>query len=244
MMKKIVQILIIAVVLSLVFIGYIWFTLPDVSSLIKSNPQSTAMIEQRKQEAQDNNKNLKVRQKWVSFTQIPLMLKHCVRISEDAGFYTHTGIDYDELTEAIKENIQSLRIKRGASTITQQLAKNLYLSSDRTFYRKFREYFITRRIESQLSKNRIFHLYLNVIEFGPGIFGVEAASRYYFNKSVSDLTLEEMIRLTAIIPRPLDIRPDRESSWLRWRCRWISNALRRYKYIDQATCTGLLQVFK
>jgi monofunctional biosynthetic peptidoglycan transglycosylase len=236
--------LIIVIFLSIAFIGYIWLTLPDVSGLIANNPQTTAMIEQRKQEAQDNNQKLRIRQRWVSFTQIPLMFKHCVRISEDAGFYAHEGIDYDELTEAIKDNIQSRRIKRGASTITQQLAKNLYLSSDRTFYRKFREYLITRRLEAQLSKNRIFHLYLNIIEFGPGIFGIEAASRYYFNKGVSALSLEEMVRLTAIIPRPLDIQPDRKSRWLHWRCRWISNTLRRYNYIDHYTCTRLLEIFK
>jgi monofunctional biosynthetic peptidoglycan transglycosylase len=243
-MKKIVRIVIIILIVTLIFTVYVWLTLPDVSGLIKYNPQTTAMIEQRKQEAEDNNQKLRVRQQWVSFNQIPKLFKQCVRISEDAAFYVHTGIDYDELTEAIKENIQSRSIKRGASTITQQLAKNLYLSSDRTFYRKFREYFITRRLEAQLSKNRIFHLYLNVIEFGPGIFGVEAASRYYFNKNVSGLTLEEMIRLTAIIPRPLDIRPNGKSRWLHWRCRWISNALKRYRYIDQATCTRLLEVFK
>ena len=98
--------------------------------------------------------------------------------------------------------------------VSQQLAKNLYLSTDKSLWRKFKEYFITRELESTLSKNRIFHLYLNIIEFGRGIFGVEAASNYYFRKSVSDLSDEEIIRLTAVIPRPLSIRPDQNSKWI------------------------------
>jgi monofunctional biosynthetic peptidoglycan transglycosylase len=243
-MKKIIRLIAIISIFFLFLFGYMWFTLPDVSILIKYNPKTTAIIEQRRQESDEKKQKFRVRQKWVTFHKIPDMFKRCVRISEDAGFYNHEGIDYDELTEAIKDNIKNRTIKRGASTITQQLAKNLYLSTDRSFYRKFREYFITRRLEAQLSKNRIYHLYLNVIEFGPGIFGVESASNFYFKKSISDLTLEEMIRLTAIIPRPLTIRPDRESRWLYWRCRWIANALKRYKYIDQTTCNHLLQRFK
>ena len=243
-MKKILWVIGAGMALVFAFILYIWLRLPDVSDLVRFNPKTTAIIEQRKEEAEDSNINFRVRQKWVSFQQIPSMLKNCVRISEDASFYVHEGIDFDELGEAIKENIKSRKIKRGASTITQQLAKNLYLSTDRSFYRKFREIFITNRLEKQLTKNRIFHLYLNVIEFGPGIFGVEAASNYFFHKSVMNLTLEEMIRLTAVIPRPLEIRPDRKSRWLYWRCRWISSALKRYKYIDKSTCDGLLQIFK
>jgi monofunctional biosynthetic peptidoglycan transglycosylase len=148
-----------------------------------------------------------------------------------------------ELKESIIKNWEKKEFVRGGSTITQQLAKNLYLSTDKTITRKIKEYFIAKRIEKKLSKNRIFHLYLNIIELGPGIFGVEAATRYYFSKSVSDINLEEIIRLTAIIPQPLIRRANQESRWLHWRCRWILGKLKLYKYIDESTYNYLLLCF-
>jgi membrane peptidoglycan carboxypeptidase len=122
---------------------------------------------------------------------------------------------------------------RGASTITQQLAKNLYLSPRKTLWRKMRETLIAKRLESALGKNRIFHLYLNIIEFGSGIFGVQEAARYYFNKDIDHLNLEEIIRLTAIIPKPLKEDPRKNSKWLLWKCRWIINKLKLYEYISE-----------
>jgi monofunctional biosynthetic peptidoglycan transglycosylase len=113
------------------------------------------------------------------------------------------------------------------------LAKNLYLSTDRSIIRKIKEFLIARRLEANLSKNRIFHIYLNVIEFGPGIFGVQAASRSYFQKDVGQLDLEEIVRLTAIIPKPLKENPTKNSRWLKWKAKWILNTLLRYKYIRQ-----------
>ena len=135
---------------------------------------------------------------------------------------------------AIKKNWQKGEYVRGASTITQQLAKNIYLTTDKSIIRKIKEFLITRRLEKQLSKNRIFDLYLNVIEFGPGIFGVQAASRHYFGKDVSRLNLEEMVRLTAVIPKPLNETPIRNSSWVKWKAGWILDTLLRYKYISNA----------
>ncbi|HES59481.1 MAG TPA: penicillin-binding protein, partial [Caldithrix sp.] len=126
----------------------------------------------------------------------------------------------------------------------QQLAKNLYLSTEKSFLRKIKEYFIAKRLEKELSKYRIFHLYLNVIEFGRGVFGVEAASRFYFGKSVGNLTLEEMVRLTAIIPRPLITNPKGNSRWLKWKCKWILRKLALYNYIDQAACDAALLSFE
>jgi monofunctional biosynthetic peptidoglycan transglycosylase len=122
---------------------------------------------------------------------------------------------------------------RGASTITQQLAKNLFLSTDRNIVRKLKEFWIARRLEQELSKNRIFHLYLNVIELGPGIFGVEAAARHFFGKSVGQLNLEEIVRLTAVVPKPLVENPTRTSSWMRWRSGWILTTLRKTGHISQ-----------
>ncbi len=211
----------------------IYLNLPDVGDLITNNPRTTALMLQRFREAKKSQTNLVIRQQWVSFAKIPKLLKNTVRITEDASFYQHQGVDFTELKAAIKKNWQKGKYVRGASTITQQLAKNLYLSTEKSVIRKIKEYLITRRLETRLSKKRIFDLYLNVIEFGPGIFGVQAAAQNFFNKNVSQLDLEEIVRLTAVIPKPLKETPTRNSSWIKWKAGWILDALQRYKYIDQ-----------
>ena len=211
-----------------------WFfiSLPDVSYLEKENPPITALMQQRIDEAAEKGKKLKIKQSWISFKNIPELLKKAVRISEDASFYFHEGVDFEELKEAFKKNWEKGEIARGGSTITQQLAKNLYLSTDKSYWRKIKEYFIAKRLEEQLPKNRIFHLYLNLIEFGPGVFGVQAASRRYFGQNVATLDLEKIIRLVSVIPRPLNTRPTSNSGWLKWRGRWILGKLKQYSYIE------------
>jgi monofunctional biosynthetic peptidoglycan transglycosylase len=209
------------------FVLYIYLSLPNVSYLKNQNPKTTALMQQRLQAGQHGGKDIRIRQIWVRFEGIPKLLKEAVRISEDARFYEHEGIDYEEMAEAIKKNLDKGRLVRGASTITQQLAKNLYLSTEKSIIRKLKEFFIARRLEEELSKDRIFHLYLNVIEFGPGIFGVEAASRHFFGKSVGQLNLEEIVRLTAVIPKPLSEAPGRNSRWLKWKAGWILSILRK-----------------
>ena len=243
MLKWLVRILLFFIIIC--FISFIWIyaSLPDVVFLKSNNPETTSIIQQRLNEAESAGKKLRIRQKWVRFSTIPKLLKRTVRITEDANFYSHDGVDLEELKEAFKKNWEEGKVVRGGSTISQQLAKNLYLSTSRSIFRKIKEYFFTREIENTLSKNRIFHLYLNIIEFGPGIFGVEAASRYYFGKSVELLTTEEMIRLTAIIPRPLKTRPNSNSKWLYWKCCWITKKLYLYKYIDKHTYFRLLAKF-
>ena len=211
----------------------IFLSLPDVSDLETNNPRTTALMLQRFREAKNSQTDLVLRQQWVSFDEIPQLFRDTIRVTEDAGFYQHQGVDLVELKAAIKKNWLKGKYVRGASTITQQLAKNLYLSTDKNILRKIKEYLIARRLENQLSKNRIFDLYLNVIEFGPGIFGVQAAAQYFFNKDVRRLNLEEMVRLTAVIPKPLKETPTRNSSWINWKAGWILDTLRRYKYIDQ-----------
>ena len=243
MIKKIaLSFLVIVFILVLVYI-LIQLSLPEVELLVNTNPNSTAMMEHRKEEAREAGKKYRIRHQWVPFKKIPKLLKRTVRISEDANFYFHEGIDLDELEESIKKNWETGEFSRGASTITQQLAKNLYLSTDKSIMRKINEFFITRELESTLSKNRIFHLYLNIIEFGRGVFGVGAASGYYFGKSVSDLSDEEIIRLTAVIPKPLSVRPDQNSKWLLWKCRWITDKLLLYKYIEPVKHDSLMTLF-
>ncbi|MCK5204937.1 MAG: monofunctional biosynthetic peptidoglycan transglycosylase [Desulfobacterales bacterium] len=212
---------------------YFYLSLPDVSGLKAKNPRSTALMLQRYREAKKADHAFRIRQQWIDFEAIPKLLRETVRITEDASFYQHKGIDFAELKEAIKKNWKKGEYARGASTITQQLAKNLYLSTEKSVIRKIKELLITLRLESNLKKDRIFTIYLNVIEWGPGVFGVEAASQYYFHKTVSRLNLEEMVRLAAVIPRPLKIKPTENSDWLKWKAKWILDALRRYAYIDQ-----------
>lgn len=241
--KRILLSILFVIVLMLAVYIMIQISIPDVNPLINNNPSTTALMEQRKEEEKEVGKKIRIRQQWVSFGQIPKLLKKTVRISEDANFYFHEGIDLDELKESIKKNWEKGEFARGASTITQQLAKNLYLSTEKSIWRKVKEFFITRELESTLSKNRIFHLYLNVIEYGRGVFGVAAASRYYFGKSVSELNDEEIIRLTAVIPKPLSVRPDQNSKWLLWRCRWITGKLLLYKYIESTKHDSLMTLF-
>ena len=211
----------------------IYLSLPDGGDLMMNNPRTTALMVQRFREAKNSRKYLVIRQQWVSFYEIPKLLKDMIRVTEDSAFYQHRGVDLAELKAAFKKNWQKGKYVRGASTITQQLAKNLYLSTDKSVIRKIKEYLIARRLENQLGKKRIFELYLNVIEFGPGIFGVQAAANFFFNKKINALNLEEMVRLTAVIPKPLKETPTRNSSWINWKAGWILDTLLRYKYIEQ-----------
>jgi monofunctional biosynthetic peptidoglycan transglycosylase len=230
--------------LLIVFSGYIWLTLPDVSDLKTKNPETTSLIRQRRAEAGSKNPGASAGLRWVAFDQIPSLLKRCILVSEDASFYDHKGIDYAELKASLKQDLKEGRLSRGGSTITQQLAKNLYLSTSKSFVRKLREFLIARRLEKALSKNRIFHIYLNVIEWGPGVYGIQAAARHWFGKDVSDLTLEEMVRLTAIIPRPLRSDPRRNDGWMKFKGRWIAGTLLAVGDIGEDDHQALVRAFE
>lgn len=227
----------------LAFLIFIRLSLPDVQGLKTHNPGETSLMKMRIKEAQIRGDTFEIKQNWISFKQIPDLFKKAVRITEDSSFYWHKGIDLEELKESIKKNIREKRWARGGSTITQQLAKNLFLSTEKSLVRKIKEYWIARKLEKTLSKNRIFELYLNVIEFGPGIFGVQAASQHYFKRDVSELNLEQIIRLTAIIPRPITTDPRGDDPWLKWKCRWILDKLKVYKYITTEKYNELADVF-
>jgi monofunctional biosynthetic peptidoglycan transglycosylase len=245
--KKIRQVkYIISILAGLVVMSTLWFyfSLPDVAYLVKANPKTTAFMELRKAQAEVKNNQYRLKQTWVNFETIPVLFKKAIRITEDASFYDHKGVDWVELQNSIKKNMKARRFARGGSTISQQLAKNIYLSADKSLFRKFKELFIAYRLEKALSKDRIFHIYLNVIEFGPGVFGVQAASRYHFNKDVDNLNLAEIVRLTAVIPQPLSISASADSSWLKWKSRWILNKLKIYKYITEEQYNAVIYEFK
>jgi monofunctional biosynthetic peptidoglycan transglycosylase len=171
-------------------------------------------MELRKREAEEAGRRFSIRQRWVPYTQISSNLRRAVLVAEDAAFFDHDGIDLKELRASLEANWEEGRFTRGASTITQQLAKNLYLSPSRNPIRKLKELFITRRLEAALTKRRILEIYLNVIEWGDGIFGAEAAARAYFGKSVSAVTLEEAALLAGAIINPREHSPAHPSARL------------------------------
>jgi len=213
----------------------IFFQLPDVRVWRSQNPRQTAFMKYRgEQHAGDTGFHAsKIR--WLPGKEIPPLFKKTVVVAEDASFWVHHGIDWYEMRKSLLKDFHQRRLSRGGSTITQQLAKNLYLSPHKSILRKIREAFIAMRLEKALSKNRILELYLNVIEFGPGLYGAETASQYYFRKPLGDLTLDEMIRLTAIIPSPLKLNPNRPSAALSWRANVILERLHFYRMVpDEA----------
>ena len=230
-LKRFLKVSLVLLVVLSFFAIYFFLSLPGVTYLKYKNPKTTALIEQRKKEARLKGKKLEIRQRWISFDIFPKLLKQTVRISEDAAFYQHEGIDYYELKEALKKNWKTGKKARGGSTITQQLAKNLFLSTEKSYYRKLKEFFIAKKLEKHLSKNRIFNLYLNVIELGKGIFGVEAASEHYFNKPVDRLNLVEIVRLVSVIPKPLRVTPLSNSRYLKWRANLLLDRLKKYGYV-------------
>ncbi len=198
------------------FVLFEVLTLPinSILSLGAKNPKETALMQQRLEEARAKGKKLTIDHRWVSLSRIPKHVRKAVLIAEDARFYSHAGIDWHEVGKSFETNWEKGRIVRGGSTITQQLAKNLYLSTSRDPIRKFKELLIAWMLETTLSKKRILELYLNIIEWGRGIFGIEAAAQRYFHKSARWLTREEGARLAAVIPSPLWRRPTDDNDYV------------------------------
>src|SRR3954471_1185764 len=181
---------------------YAYLTLPDVRQLATANPATTAFMELRAREARAAGRQPRHLQRWVSYSRISPSVKSAVLVAEDSAFWQHDGVDYDELQKSIEVDWERGRFVRGASTITQQLAKNLYLSPSRDPVRKLRELIIARRLEAALSKSRIFEIYLNVIEWGDGIWGAEAAARTYFGTSAASLSRDQAAILAGAIINP------------------------------------------
>jgi monofunctional biosynthetic peptidoglycan transglycosylase len=182
-------------------------SMPKVSKLKKEYPKKTALMEYREKESQEKRKKFEVHQIRIPLSRISPYLIKAVLIAEDDKFWGHEGFDYEAIQKAIEKDIKAGRLRYGGSTISQQLARNLYLSPQKNLFRKVREAIITWRMEETLSKKRILELYLNVVEWGDGIFGAEAASRNYFGKPCSELTPEESARLAAVLPNPRKYSP-------------------------------------
>src|SRR5436305_2838524 len=195
-------------------LAYVFLTLPDVRSVKTSNPATTAFMDLRAAEALARGKPPRRIQRWVSYRQISPNLTRAVLVAEDAAFWQHEGVDVEQLQESFSKDWAQGRFARGGSTITQQLAKNLYLSPAKDPLRKLRELIIARRLEAELKKARILELYLNVIEWGDGIWGAEAASRVYFRSSASELGPIESALLAGAIINPRLLNPARPSTRL------------------------------
>lgn len=193
--------------LILFFLGFGYLSLefillPDGKELKTNNPTTTALINVRKQQAANDGKNFDLKQVWKPIDQISPNLIKAVLAGEDARFFQHRGFDTEEIKKALEKDWEEGEFLRGASTITQQLAKNLYLSESKNPLRKVKEAAITHYLEKNLGKKRILEVYLNVIEWGDGVFGAEAAARYHLGKSISDISSSEGAYLAAMIPNP------------------------------------------
>jgi monofunctional biosynthetic peptidoglycan transglycosylase len=187
---------------TLVLAGYQGWVFRQVWRLREHNPDTTAFMQNGLERLQTSNPMALLEHRWVPYEQISEHLKRAVIAAEDQRFLDHEGFDVGAIQEAYERNARGGRIRHGASTISQQLARNLFLSPRRTYLRKAQEAVITTMIEHVLSKRRILEVYLNVIEWGSGIYGAEAAAQHYYGLAAADLEAEEAARLAAMIPSP------------------------------------------
>jgi monofunctional biosynthetic peptidoglycan transglycosylase len=194
--------------------AYVYLTLPDVRALATANPSTTAFIMLRAEQARDKGQKPRRVQRWVGYRHVSSDLKRAVLVAEDDAFFQHEGVDFEQLQESIEIDWARGRFARGASTITQQLAKNLYLSPSKNPLRKLRELIIARRLEAELKKARILEIYLNVIEWGDGVYGVEAAAQTYFHRPASTLGPSESALLAGAIVDPRLLNPAHPTSRL------------------------------
>lgn len=212
-----------------------YLKLPDAEGLKTNNPSTTALMDLRAQEARAEGKPVRRKQKWLNLSSISKWGQDAVLISEDANFYRHQGIDWGELQNAVEDAVEEGELGRGASTLTQQLAKNLWLSTDRSLVRKAKEYVLARRLEEALPKKRIFTLYLNVVEWGVGIYGIGAAAEEHFQVSAADLTPAQGAILAAMLPAPRKRGLLSHSKALKKRALWV---------VDNFVATGRLNEFE
>src|SRR5437867_5472996 len=206
--------------------------LPRVDDLASHVPARTSLMRAREKEARRQGRPYQVEQRWVPYERISPFLRRAVLIAEDDAFFSHGGLDWDQLGEAARQNLKKGRVVRGGSTITQQLAKNLYLGEERTWLRKLKEIILAVRLERALSKRRILELYLNLIEWGDGIYGAEAAARRYFDVSASELSARQALLLAAVIINPRRYSPLEPSRRIERRVALIASRMRRRGYLS------------
>lgn len=199
--------------LALVLVLQLWFLL-HVIVWREANPESTRFMRTQLATLQVRDPKATLDQRWVAYERISANLKRAVIASEDANFPEHDGVDWNAIEQALDKNVKRGRVAFGGSTITMQLAKNLFLSGERSYLRKAQELAITYMLEATMSKRRILEIYLNVAEWGVGVFGAEAAARHHFGVSAAQLTPAQAARLAAMLPRPRYYDGHRDSAAL------------------------------
>jgi monofunctional glycosyltransferase len=191
----------------------LWF-LAQILYWRHNNPATTRFMELRLQVMRDSDRTARLQQRWVDYRHISMNLKRAIIAAEDTKFLDHEGFDWEGIQRAMEKNQKRGQYVAGGSTISQQLAKNLFLSGERSVLRKMQEAIITGLLEALLTKRRIFEIYLNVVEWGDGVFGAEAAARHYFGVSAAMLSPEQAARLAAMLPRPRYYDRHRDSPYL------------------------------
>lgn len=229
-MNKFLKLFIIILTLGAVDVGR-YFLYPDVSALKETNPTSTAFMEFRKEQWADEERKTKMNHIWVKIGNISPNIIKAVLIAEDDGFYSHEGFDIKGMENAIERSIKRGTLA-GGSTISQQLSKNLYLSASKNPVRKIKEAIITYRIERALKKRRILEIYLNIAEWGEGIFGIEAAARHYYGKSAKNLTAYEASRLAAVLPNPIRYSPVKNQKYVQFRSEVIYKTMQKRGVVE------------
>jgi monofunctional biosynthetic peptidoglycan transglycosylase len=230
-------------ILVLGFFGLIlYLTSPDVTFLATSNPTTTAFIELRRLQAKQEGSDFHLQWTWIPLSKISPFLIYSVIQSEDATFWQHKGIEWSQIKHSLNIIWHTHRIVTGGSTITQQVAKNLYLYPDQTLLRKCRELFIARELEKHLSKERILEIYLNIAEWGNGVFGAEAASQHWYQRSASELTPQQAANLALIIPAPKHRDPTNLSPKLRKYANRLLFLMVRDRLIQYETAMQFLNI--
>ena len=196
------------------FLVHVWYWAGN-------NPESTAFMRARLEILQQDNPKARLRQQWVPYQRISGHLKRAIVAAEDAKFVSHNGFDWDGIQKAYEKNLREGEIVAGGSTITQQLAKNLFFSGERTWWRKAQEAVVAVMIETVMSKRRILEIYLNVIEWGEGVFGAEAAARHHYGTTAAGLSPEQAARLASIVPSPRRYGPASDTAYLQRRTQTI-----------------------
>ena len=181
---------------------------------VDHNPSMTSFMREQLSALQEKNPKATIQQQWVPYERISNNLKRAIIASEDANFSEHEGVDWEALQKAYEKNTKKKKVVSGGSTITQQLAKNLFLSGSRSYLRKGQELVITYMLETLMEKERIFEIYLNVVEFGKGTFGAEAAARHYYGVSAANLGAAQAARLAVMLPNPRFFDAHRDSNYL------------------------------
>ena len=196
------------------FLAYQGYVLLRLWWWTDHNPASTAFMDSRLAVLREKKPEAKLKHQWVPYGKISSHLKRAILVAEDDKFIDHEGFDWEGIQKAMEKNQKKGKVVAGGSTISQQLAKNLFLSGDRSMFRKGEEAIITIMLEWVMDKERILEIYLNVIEWGDGVFGAEAAARHYYGVSASQLSAEQAARLAAMVPRPRFYDRNRNAPWL------------------------------